>query len=46
MNVIKRDNTIQGVDFNKITERIQNIVKEGGTVPPRRSLDGTLYLWI
>ena len=27
MNVIKRDQTIQGVDFNKITERIQNIVK-------------------
>jgi len=28
MNVIKRDNTIQGVDFNKITERIQNIINE------------------
>lgn len=28
MNVIKRDGAIQGVDFNKITERIQNIVNE------------------
>ena len=28
MNVIKRDNTIQGVDFNKITERIHIIINE------------------
>lgn len=28
MNVIKRDNTIQGVDFNKITNRIKTIINE------------------
>ena len=28
MNVIKRDNTIQGVDFNKITERISKVINE------------------
>lgn len=28
MNVIKRDNSIQGVDFNKITKRIKTIINE------------------